>query len=80
MLFTVGKRANFIADEALKQGLDKEKVFKFSQPEQAGLDIQKKLNQGDVVLVKGSRGMHMERIVKEIMAEPEKAEKLLIAQ
>lgn len=80
LLFTVGKRANFIADEALKQGLDKEKVFKFSQPEQAGLDIQKKLNQGDVVLVKGSRGMHMERIVKEIMAEPEKAEKLLIAQ
>ncbi|NQV00613.1 MAG: hypothetical protein HQ537_00605 [Parcubacteria group bacterium] len=79
LLFTVGKRANFIADEALKQGLDKEKVFKFSQPEQAGLDIQKKLNQGDVVLIKGSRGMHMERIVKEIMAEPEKAEKLLIA-
>lgn len=80
LLFTVGERANFIADEALKQGLDKEKIFKFSQSGQAGLAVQEKLNQGDIILIKGSRGMHMEKIVKEIMAEPEKAEKLLVAQ
>ena len=78
LLFTVGERARFIADEAIKQGLDKGRVFEFSQVEQAGLAVQKELSQGDIVLVKGSRGMYMEKIVKEIMAEPEKADKLLV--
>lgn len=34
----------------------------------------------DVVLVKGSQSIRMERIVKEIMREPEKAESLLVRQ
>jgi UDP-N-acetylmuramoyl-tripeptide--D-alanyl-D-alanine ligase len=78
LLFTVGERARFIADEARKNGLSKDKVFEFSLPEEAGLAVQEKLEPKDVVLVKGSRAMRMEKIVKEIMARPEKAEKLLV--
>jgi len=33
-----------------------------------------------VVLIKGSQGVRLEKTVKEIMAEPEKARELLVRQ
>lgn len=78
LLFTVGAKANFIAEEAANQGFSKDKIFKFSQPEKAGLALQEELIQGDFVLIKGSRGIHMEKIVKEIMRRPGKADELLV--
>ena len=38
------------------------------------------MQEGDLVLVKGSQGMRMEKIVEEIMAEPDKAKDLLVRQ
>jgi hypothetical protein len=35
---------------------------------------------GDVVYLKGSQGMRMERTVKMLMAEPERASELLVRQ
>ena len=78
LLFTVGDRARFIADEAKQNGFNENNIFKFSRAEDAGLLIQEKIEKGDIILVKGSRSMRMEKIVKEIMAEPQKADKLLI--
>ena len=78
LLFIIGSRARFIADEAIKNGFDKSKIFKFSRAEDSKLIIQEKINKNDIILVKGSRSMRMEKIIEEIMAEPEKADKLLI--
>jgi UDP-N-acetylmuramoyl-tripeptide--D-alanyl-D-alanine ligase len=78
LLFTVGPRARFIAKEAHRQGVAKKKIFEFSRAEEAALAVQEKLTRGDIVLVKGSRAIHLEKVVKEIMAYPEKADKLLI--
>ena len=78
LIFTVGERARFIADEVRKSGFDREKIFEFDRAEEAGRILQEKLEPGDIILVKGSRAMKMEKIVKEIMAEPEKASKLLV--
>jgi len=78
LLFTIGERARFIADEAKQNGFNKDKIFEFSRAENAQLPIQEKIEKGDIILVKGSRFMRMEKIIKEIMAEPEKADKLLI--
>jgi len=80
LLFTIGSRTRFIADQAQQQGLAQEKIFKFSQAKEAALVIQEKLAKGDIILIKGSRAMHLEKVVKEIMAHPEKADKLLIGQ
>lgn len=45
----------------------------------AGKKLQEELKEGDIILIKGSRAMKMEKIIKEIMAEPNKAKELLVA-
>jgi UDP-N-acetylmuramoyl-tripeptide--D-alanyl-D-alanine ligase len=53
-------------------------IFSFDNAEEAGRFLQDRIRQGDIILVKGSRAMAMEKVVKEIMAEPEKAGELLV--
>ncbi|MFZ5559348.1 MAG: UDP-N-acetylmuramoyl-tripeptide--D-alanyl-D-alanine ligase [Patescibacteria group bacterium] len=78
LIFTVGSRAKFIAESAIKNGFDEKKIFQFDVSDDAGKIVQEQMKEGDVILVKGSRAMKMEKIIKEIMAEPEKAEELLV--
>jgi len=80
IILAVGERAIFLADEAKKQGAPKEKIFHFASAEEAGHLLQDIMQEGDVILVKGSQGIRMEKVVKEIMAEPEKARNLLVRQ
>ncbi len=80
MLFAVGEKAKFIADEAEKAGLDKRKIFCYNDSSEAKIPIQNILAEGDVILVKGSQGARMERISEEIMRYPDQAEKLLPRQ
>ena len=80
ILITVGERALGIADCAKKNGMPEDKVFNFPNADAARLFIQERIKQGDLILVKGSQGMRMEKIVKEIMAEPLRAAELLVRQ
>jgi UDP-N-acetylmuramoyl-tripeptide--D-alanyl-D-alanine ligase len=80
LLFVVGEKAKFIADEAVKSGLDKNKVFYYDSSFGAKIPIQKALKEGDVILIKGSQGERMELISEEIMRYPGQAEKLLPRQ
>ena len=79
-LVTVGQRAKIIARGAKERGLNEDKIFSFDDTESAGKFLQEKIVKGDLILVKGSQGVRMEKIVKEIMARPLKAKKLLIRQ
>jgi len=79
-LIAVGERARMIIQGASQAGMDDACLFYFDKPEEAGRFIQNRLKAGDISLVKGSQGMRMEKIVKEIMAEPEKAGELLVRQ
>ena len=78
VLICVGERARDIARGAESAGMSEDKVFRFSVPEDAGLFVQHRIEQGDLILVKGSRGIGMEKVVKEIMAHPENAGELLV--
>ena len=48
--------------------------------ESAGRFLQDRIRSGDVLLVKGSQAVRMEKIVKELMAEPQRAAELLVRQ
>ncbi len=80
MLLTVGLRGNFIAEGALKNKMSKNAIFKFDDIHDAGHFLQEKLKAGDVVLLKASQGVRMEKVVKEIMAEPLRSKELLVRQ
>jgi UDP-N-acetylmuramoyl-tripeptide--D-alanyl-D-alanine ligase len=79
ILITVGLRAKFIADSAEK-GMPKEKIYSFPTSDLAKIKIQELIEEDDLVLVKGSQGVRMEKIAEEIMAEPERREELLVRQ
>lgn len=79
-LIVVGERARDIARGAEKAGMLADNIFHFARAEEAGKFIQERINEGDLVLVKGSQGMRMEKIVKEIMAEPLRSKELLVRQ
>lgn len=67
VLVTVGAAAKFIAETAL-EAMDQSKVFSFSTSEEAKSKVQELMEEGDVVLIKGSRSIKMEKIVEEIIA------------
>lgn len=79
LIFTVGSRAKFIANSAINAGFPQNKVFEFMNSKDAAKKVEKEIREGDIVLVKASRAIKMEKIVKEIMAEPEKAKELLVS-
>ena len=80
LLFTVGIRAKIIAETAEKIGFSKKKIFVFTNIHEAAMQLQQKVLRGDLILIKGSQGVRMERVVKEIMTEPLQAKKFLVRQ
>ena len=62
-LVTVGERAHWIADEAIASGLASEKVTALGTSEEAVEFLEDRIDAGDVVLVKGSRGVELDRVV-----------------
>jgi UDP-N-acetylmuramoyl-tripeptide--D-alanyl-D-alanine ligase len=78
IIVTVGSTAKIIGEGAKGRGFDPSKLFHFDTAEEAGPHLQRLLLPGDLVLIKGSRAMHMEKIVEEIMAEPGRARELLV--
>lgn len=69
-LITVGPRAHMIAETAKAAGLDAKVITQFDDSEQALVYLKDSLSKGDVVLVKGSRAVQMEKIVPELEARP----------
>lgn len=87
LLVTVGPRAKFIADEAMTRGVEQNtrklmqnQVMKFDDSVSAGKAIDPLIENGDLILIKGSQALRMEKAVIEIMRYPEKASELLVRQ
>lgn len=63
VLITVGERAEIIARAAAENQLNKSKIHSFAESTEVIAFLNEFLLENDVVLVKGSRGMRMDKIV-----------------
>jgi UDP-N-acetylmuramoyl-tripeptide--D-alanyl-D-alanine ligase len=67
-LITVGPRARIIAESALVKGLPAASITSVDTVSQVIDHIKSQFGEGDVVLIKGSHGLRMDRIVSDIEA------------
>jgi len=79
-LIAVGERARGFIRGAKEAGMEDDYIFYFDKPEEAGKFLQNRVKAGDVLLIKGSQGARMEKVVKELMVEPERAKELIVRQ
>jgi UDP-N-acetylmuramoyl-tripeptide--D-alanyl-D-alanine ligase len=69
VLIAVGERGKMIAEAAQQSGLPANAVQWYGDVSQAAEALNQILREGDVALVKGSHGLHMERIVNALEVE-----------
>jgi UDP-N-acetylmuramoyl-tripeptide--D-alanyl-D-alanine ligase len=74
LLVTVGERARNIARAAIRAGLPRAAVCSFDSAEDAAGFLLDALQPGDAALVKGSRAVGMERIVRRLQEEAGRGE------
>ncbi len=68
MLVVVGELSKLTSRSAIDAGLPVESVLEFDDSYQAAREVPAKIRERDVVLVKGSRSMKMERVVEGLIA------------
>lgn len=69
-----------VGERASATGVMSEKIRPFSDAYAAGTALTAELSAGDVVLIKGSQGMRMERTVAQVIQDPSRASALLVRQ
>ncbi|PJE59872.1 MAG: hypothetical protein COU85_01355 [Candidatus Portnoybacteria bacterium CG10_big_fil_rev_8_21_14_0_10_44_7] len=80
IFIAVGPFMKIALQHAKKIGFAPENLYFFQTSADAGKFVEGLLGPGDLVLVKGSQSMRMEKVVLEIMAYPENARQLLVRQ
>ncbi len=76
----VGENMKDAFSAAREAGAGDDRLFHFDTVAEAGRFVQQIMKEGDLILVKGSQGMRMEKITKEILAVPTLAAELLCRQ
>jgi len=69
LIVLVGTRSKITADAAIRSGYSPKAIQWFEEAPQAVPYLQETIRNGDVILVKGSRGLQMERIVHALEIE-----------
>ncbi len=80
VLVTVGQRSRATADEAVKAGMRPTQVHAYDSAADVMADNIPVVAAGDIILVKGSQSVRMERIVKALLRQPNLADTLLVRQ
>jgi UDP-N-acetylmuramoyl-tripeptide--D-alanyl-D-alanine ligase len=66
LLITVGPLSRHMGEAAHLAGMGKEQIISFADAEEAANQVAAFLQRGDLVLVKGSRGMKTDKIVEKL--------------
>ena len=80
ILVTVGPRAKFISEEALEKRFNQKNVYHFDSSKTTAKFLEGMVEKGDIILIKGSQGVRLERAVEAIMKDKELKNKLLCRQ
>jgi UDP-N-acetylmuramoyl-tripeptide--D-alanyl-D-alanine ligase len=65
---------------AIESGMKEKNIYSFATSIEAGEFLKTFVKKNDLVLIKGSQGMRMERAVEAILLDKENKEKLLVRQ
>ncbi len=76
----VGKHMRYLYEELLIQGFSRQHLSWFEQSSEASLFAEKVVQEGDLVLVKGSQGMRMEWVSEKLLFDPVEAPHFLCRQ
>lgn len=76
-IILVGKRTIFTHKELKKLGFPKDKIFHFRLASDLSRKILDIITKGEVILIKGSQGMRMEKIVEALLPKKAKKSKLV---
>ena len=60
--------------------MNKENIFEFNNSKDAGKFLKTFVQKNDLLFIKGSQGMRMERIVEVILKDKKNKDKLLVRQ
>jgi UDP-N-acetylmuramoyl-tripeptide--D-alanyl-D-alanine ligase len=80
VLVVVGQRAKGIKEGAVENGMNAENIFQFLDSREAGEFMETFARSGDIILVKGSQGMRMERVSEALLLDKVNKSKLLVRQ
>ncbi len=80
ILVVVGPRSQAIKDGAIEAGMNTEDIFEFKNSHEAGEFLKTFVKENDIVFMKGSQGMRMERAVEAILSDQKNKFKLLVRQ
>ena len=80
ILMVVGPRAKLIKEGAREAGMKEDQILEFSDSREAGEYVKGIVEKNDLILVKGSQAMRMERVSEAILLDQENKNKLLVRQ
>jgi UDP-N-acetylmuramoyl-tripeptide--D-alanyl-D-alanine ligase len=66
VLWTVGSFSRFVAEEAIANGMPEERILSCETSKEASAFVTSQLKKDDTVLIKGSRGIKLEDVVRQI--------------
>ena len=79
-IILVGRHMRALHTSLLEQGKSAEQVFWFERSDEAALFAASCVTEGDLVVVKGSRGMRMEWVSEKLLFDPSEAPSFLCCQ
>ncbi len=80
LLIVVGPRAKAIATGAKEAGMEEKNIFEFSNSKEAGEFLKTIVQKDDLLFIKGSQGMRMERVVEAVLEDQKNKNNLLVRQ
>lgn len=75
-LFTLGKEAPVVVESAIREGMDSGRVRVVESHSEAASLVRSMAREGDWILIKGSRGMAMEKVVDDLKERRETTDAL----